>query len=86
MSRPLISGASDLVFRMMQSCWGAVTLPVCHWGVHRMVSQYRPLIPEGLLGAQKVAVAEWKTEIFVTLSVVGQRERGGNPSNSGCCL
>ena len=49
-----------------------------------MVSRYMVLVPEGLLGAQKVAVAEWNTEIFVTLSVVGQREREGVPVNVGC--
>jgi len=42
-----------------------------------MVSRYRPPIPEALLGAQKTAVAEWKTEIPVTSFVVGQRGRGG---------
>ena len=50
-----------------------------------MVSRYKPPMPEGLLGAQKVAVAEWKTEIFLTSSVVGQRERGGVPTKVGCC-
>jgi len=50
-----------------------------------MVSWYRPPIPEGLLGAQNVAVAEWKTDIFVTLLVVGQRGRGGVPANVGFC-
>ena len=57
--------------------------PVCQRGVHRMVSRYRLPIPEGLLGAQKVAVAEWKTEIFATLIVVGHRERGGVPVKAG---
>jgi hypothetical protein len=59
--------------------------PVCHRGVHLIVSRYRPPIPEELLGAQKTAVAEWKTEIFSTFSVVGQEERGGVPTNVGCC-
>ena len=57
--------------------------PVCQYGVDRMVSWDRPSIPEGLLGAQKVAVAEWKTDILVALSVVGQREREGVPANVG---
>ena len=60
-------------------------LPVCHRGAHRMVSRYRPPMPEGLLGAQKVAVAEWKTEILVTSCVVGKREWGGIPVDVGCC-
>jgi hypothetical protein len=48
-----------------------------------MVSRYRLPMPEGLLGAQKTAVAEWYTEIFSTLSVFGQSERGGVPINVG---
>ena len=51
-----------------------------------MVSQDRLPIPEGLLGAQKVVVAEWKTDILATLSVVGQREREGVPVNVGSLL
>ena len=46
-----------------------------------MVSRYRPPTPERSLGAQKTAVAEWKTEMFVAVSVVGQRVRGGVPGN-----
>lgn len=49
-----------------------------------MVSRYRPPTPERSLGAQKTAVAEWKTEMFVAVSVVGQRVRGGVPGNVGC--
>ena len=33
-------------------------LAVCHRGVERMDSRYDPPAPEGLLGAQKVAVVE----------------------------
>ena len=51
--------------------------PVCHRGAHRMVSQYRPPMPEGLLGVQNTAVAEWKTEILLTFSVLGQSKREG---------
>ena len=86
MSKPLIPGVSDPVLRMMQLRQGAMMSPVCHHGAHRMVSRYRLPVLEGLLGAQKVAVAEWNTEIFVMLSVVGQREREGVPVNIGCCL
>ena len=60
-------------------------LPVCHRGVQRIVSRYRLPMPEGLLGAQKVAVTEWKTDILSTLSVVGQRGSGGVPANVGFC-
>ena len=42
-------------------------------------------MPEGLLGAQNTAVAEWKTAIFLTLFVVGHRESGGVPSYPGFC-
>ena len=42
-------------------------------------------MPEGLFGAQKMAAAEWKTEIPMMLSVVGQRVRGSDPMNIGCC-
>ena len=33
-------------------------------GVERMTSRYIPLGPDGLLGVQNVAVAEWKTDTF----------------------
>ena len=51
-----------------------------------MVLRDRPPIPEGLLGVQKVAVAEWKTDILVALSVIGQREREGVLVNIGSLL
>ena len=58
-------------------------VPVCQRGVQRIVSRYNLLIPEVLLGAQNVAAAEWNTQIFATLLVVGQSERRGVPSNVG---
>lgn len=38
--------------------------PVGQKGVERMISQYIPPGPDGLLGARNVAVAEWKTDTF----------------------
>ena len=49
----------------------------CHRGVEWMVLRYNLPMPEGLLGAQKTAAAEWNTWIFVALIVVGQQVRGG---------
>ena len=45
-----------------QSRRGVTVPPDFHFGAERMVSQYMPPVPEGLLGARKTAVAEWKTE------------------------
>ena len=70
---------------MTQSQRQVVISPVCQRGVHRIVSRYRLPTPEGLLGAQKVAVAEWKTDIFTMSSVVEQRWSGGVPVNVGFC-
>jgi hypothetical protein len=36
-------------------------------------------MPEELLGVEKVALAEWKTDIPSTSSTVGQVEIGGVP-------
>ena len=58
---------------------------VFHFGVHRIVSRYSPPIPEALLGAQKTALAECKTEISSMDSVVGQVEMGGVPVKVGFC-
>lgn len=82
MSRPLIPGISDPVFRMTQSRRQATMSLVCHRGVQRIVSRYKPPAP-GLLGAQKVAIAEWNTAILVILFVEGHRERGGIPVDVG---
>ena len=59
---------------------------VFHFGVDRIVSWYSPPMPEELLGAQKTAFAEWKTEMSSTSSMVGQVEMGGVPAKSGFCL
>ena len=85
MSKPRMPGISDPVLRMRQSRRGATMPPVCHRGVERIVSRYNPPIPEGLFGAQNVAVAEWNTCIFVVLLVVGQSERRGVQSDDGFC-
>ena len=58
---------------------------VFHFGVDRIVSRYSPPMPEGLLGAEKVAFAEWKTNMSSTASTVGQAEMGGVPVKSGFC-
>lgn len=58
---------------------------VFHFEVHRIVSRYSPLIPEGLLGAEKIALAEWKTEISSADSMVGQEVMGGVPAKVGFC-
>ena len=81
--KPLIPGSSDPVFRMIQSRRLKMMPLVCHRGVHWIVSRYRPPTPEGILGVQKTAVAEWKTEISSMSSVVGQRERRGILVNVG---
>jgi len=49
-----------------------------------MVSQYMPPIPEGLLGAQNTACAEWKTERCI-MPAVNQRmeEIGGRGVSLG---
>ena len=44
--------------------------PLCQKGVERMISRYIPPGPDGLLGARKVAVAEWKTDTFES-NIVG---------------
>ena len=68
-----------------QSRWGAVMPLVFHLGVDRIVSRYRPPIPEGLLGAEKMALAEWKTDISSAASTVGQTDMEGAPVEVGFC-
>ena len=58
---------------------------VFHFGVDRIVSWYGPPALDGSLGAQKMALAEWKTEMFSTSSMVGRAEVGGVPVKVGFC-
>ena len=47
----------------MQSRRGPmVPFPDFHRRMERIISEYMPPIPEGLLGARNTARAEWKTE------------------------
>jgi len=75
----------DPVSRRTQSWRDAVVPLVFHFGVHLTVSRYSPPIPEGLLGAQKTALAEWKTEMLSMSSIVGQAEMGGVPVKVEFC-
>jgi hypothetical protein len=70
-SMPLTPASSDPVSRRTHSQWGAVIPLVFHLGVDRIVSRYSPPMPEGLLGGQKMALAEWNTDISLTASTVG---------------
>ena len=62
MSEPLTPGSFKPLLRKTQSRRGLTEPPNLHRGVEWIVLRYMPLVPEGLLGAQKIAFAEWKTE------------------------
>jgi hypothetical protein len=83
--RPLTPAISDLVSRRMQSWQGAVMSLVFHFGVHQIILQYSPPMPDMLLGAQKVALAEWNMEMSLIDLMVGQAEMGGVPVKVGFC-
>ena len=61
-SEPFTPSLSELLLRKTQSRRGLTEPPDLHRGVERIFLRYMPLVPEGLLGAQKIAFVEWKTE------------------------
>ena len=72
----MVSVSSPGADTKTQSRRGPGISPRVHRGVDRMVSRYIPFTPEGLLGAKKVAWAEWNTDMSVTSNRYGHSARG----------